>query len=385
MEKDPKKVAKPRRQAITPWAGKVAYDDFAKAELERRGYLARELVQCGMPLTKPPIEKLSIQRKQGGITVTYQTGIDPKTGEAIGLPYGSIARLLLIWINTEAYRQRTRTIKVTSNLTHFMEEVGISYSSGKRGSARYLREQIRRLLRAQITFDRETLAKDEDREQYRLMEISRGYDLWWNFKEPTQGALFGSFIELGEAFYDAIIQSPVPIKLAHLKELRKSPLAIDFYIWASYRLYTLNHAKEKSLFLPLPVLKAQLGSSFSRTRDFQRALSAAVKKVQSVFPHLKCEVNSDGITLHAGPTPMGDKDKYADALQQPTRQSRTARALEDRQFDGDTIRMAMAAAPGWNIASLTEAYFTWIKDKPAPKNIRAHFISFCKSHAKRNR
>ena len=114
---------RPRRTASGNQAkrgSEIIYGEFAEKDLQKKGYLARELVQCGMPLTRPSDGQLVLQRKQGNVTVTYASGVDPKTGKHIGLPYGPIARLLLVWINTEAMTQRSRRIQVTGNLTQFM-------------------------------------------------------------------------------------------------------------------------------------------------------------------------------------------------------------------------------------------------------------------------
>lgn len=378
---------KPRRLASgnqTERGATVVYREFAEKDLLKKGYLARELVQCGMPLTRPDKDKLVLQRKQGNTTVTYASGVDPKTGQHIGLPYGPIARLVLVWINTEAMTQRSKRIHVTNNLTQFMKDVGLQYRSGEKGTTRTLREQIRRLLLAQISFYREE--DDGAHEQYDLMNITRRYDLWWSFREPDSPSLFESWIELGESFYEAIIQNPVPLKLEHLKALRKSPLAIDFYIWSSYRIYSLNQAKTRSLFLPLPVLQHQLGSNFERSRDFARAMKEAISKVKAVFPYLDCDLDREGLTLRSGPVPLADSDKQLTGS--TTRKARTLQVLQSRSFDEDTLLRAKAIAPGWDIKTLAQTYFEWIDKKPAaeqPKNIRAHFLSFCRTHAAKNR
>lgn len=381
--------AKPRKIASSTSATpgrEVFYRELAERDLEKKGYLARELVQCGMPLSKPPEEKVSLQRKNGNITVTYASGIDPKSGTHIGLPYGPIARLLLVWINTEANTQRSRRIHVTSNLTQFMRDVGLQYRSGEKGTTRTLREQIRRLFLAQISFYREESQEEGTREQFELMTITQRYELWWSYKSPDENSFFDSWIELGESFYEAIIKNPVPIKLEHLKSLRKSPLAIDFYVWASYRLYTLNQSKTRSLFLPLAVLQHQLGSSFDRKRDFAKAMNEAINKVRNIFPHLDCELDREGLTLRSGPLPLGDPDQLIAVSHSPNRAARTKHILQTRTFDDETLLRGKAIAPGWDMKELARAYFEWIEKMPEPpKNIRAHFISFCRTHAKKNR
>lgn len=376
------------RVPITPRAQKhaEAFGPLAEKEIQPKGYMARELVQCGLPLSKPTDTK--IVRKNGNLAVIFRSGID-QNGNDIGLPYGSLARFLLVYITTRAiankYAENPRRIKITSHLYDFLRELDVPIVTGKRGSVQALKGQINRLLRCEIAFIREVEDSSGSRESFALMPLSGQYDIWWNYKVPEQDSFFESYIELGEAFYEAIISSPVPILLDHLKQLRRSPLAIDFYIWVSYRLYTLNSQKKDILRLPVPVLKAQLGSSFERTRDFTKHMTEAIEKVKAVFPRLECELTRNGFTLFSGPTPLSDMDRFAAIQGGETRSSKSARQLEIRQLDMNTLEAGRAVAPGWDIRYLEGAYWEWLDTVPdKPKYIKAHFIKFCKTHAQRN-
>jgi hypothetical protein len=65
----------------------------------------------------------------------------------------------------------------------------------------------------------------------------------------------------------------------------------------SYRIYLLKHQNAGTLRLPVPVLKAELGSSFSRSRDFLSHMNRAIDKVKTVFPHLDCSLTNNGFSL----------------------------------------------------------------------------------------
>ena len=51
---------------------------------------------------------------------------------------------------------------------------------------------------------------------------------------PSQGALFPSWIELGEDFLNAAITSTVPYDLRALRALKRSPLALDLDALVNY-------------------------------------------------------------------------------------------------------------------------------------------------------
>jgi hypothetical protein len=63
------------------------------------------------------------------------------------------------------------------------------------------------------------------------MQIATRGEFWWSPRDPTQGALWGSWIELGERFFEAITAAPVPLDMRALKALKRSPLALDLYAW----------------------------------------------------------------------------------------------------------------------------------------------------------
>ncbi len=57
----------------------------------------------------------------------------------------------------------------------------------------------------------------------------------WDPVSPKQPALWGGWIELGEAFHETIIAAPIPVDLRALQALKNSLLALDLYAWATYQ------------------------------------------------------------------------------------------------------------------------------------------------------
>ena len=62
------------------------------------GFMARALVQATMPHSRP--EECFFERTNGAFTLTMMA--PPK----VGLPYGSVPRLLMAWLTTEAVRTK---------------------------------------------------------------------------------------------------------------------------------------------------------------------------------------------------------------------------------------------------------------------------------------
>src|SRR5690606_12757454 len=75
---------------------------------------------------------------------------------------------------------------------------------------------------------------------FQSAEVATDAELWWDPKRPDQAVLFGSTVVLGERFFRAIIERPVPLDFRALRALKKSPLGLDLYTWLTYRMSYLH-------------------------------------------------------------------------------------------------------------------------------------------------
>ena len=124
------------------------------------------------------------------------------------LPFGNYPRLLLAWVSTEAVRTQSRVIVLGSSLAKFMRELGVYSSGGREGTK--LRTQMRRLFdcTVQLTYN------DMNVERFVRSPIAARGEYWWNEHKPDQPSLWDSKIELGEDFFNEIINHPMPINRA---------------------------------------------------------------------------------------------------------------------------------------------------------------------------
>lgn len=263
-------------------------------------YMARQLVQCTLPHSDPgdvPIWS----RRNGNITLsivrTIRSPIWGQTpGKPVGYPYGTIPRLLLFWLITEAVRTRTRRIELGSSLSGFMRDIGLGpyNGTGKQSNAFRLRDQATRLFSACISFHQKGLLKPdadgevsaEAGEQYMRfldMRVASKAELWWRPRRPEQDTLWGSWIELGENFYEAITAAPVPVDLRVLRALKRSPLALDLYAWAAYRAYTVNRRRRQEL-VPWTCLRRQIGADYADMGNFRKKVRVVLRKLKVVYP-----------------------------------------------------------------------------------------------------
>src|SRR6266571_4284847 len=109
------------------------------------------------------------------------------------------------------------------------------------------------------------------------IDVAPKYSLWWDFKNPEQGSLWGSYIEISEEFRQSILRTPVPLRTDILKAVKKSPLALDVYMWVSYRLFTMRATGQESISLGYGRLQEQFGTGIAEAnyRQFRQELKLA--------------------------------------------------------------------------------------------------------------
>lgn len=269
----------------------LAIEDRGAAEAGELGFMARAMTLCTLPHSKPKDNEYT--RKNGNYTMSM---VAPR---AIGLPYGTIPRLLLAWISTEAVRTKNRTLTLGDSLSHFLGELGLSRSGGKRGDITRFKDQLRRLFSCNISCNYHT--KNHDAGMGFM--IADDYSLWWHPQEPDQAGLWESTLTLSEKFFNEITQAPVPIDMRALKALKRSPLALDIYIWLTFRTSYI----QAGTCITWDQLQGQFGSDYKLGRQFKAAFTDALRKVRVVYPGADVSTTDTGIMLQPGETSVPKK------------------------------------------------------------------------------
>jgi len=346
-------------------------------------YYSPELIQCTLPHSDP--ETRDWIRKNGNYSLIISSGID-ENGTPFGIPYGSFPRLTLAHIITQVVATRERRVELSSHFSGFLKEIGYTGNHKGRGTnGNRVRQQLLKLLNASVSFQ----YLDERRRSRLNLNIAPRSELWHDFKNPDQDSLFGSWIELSEEFFQAILESPVPLRTDILAALKKSPLAIDVYMWVSYRLFAMQASGQQELNVHYGSLQTQFGTGVAEQnyRQFRSAFKHAVATVaQHWQPHegdreklmLNYDLNETGLTLYRSPLLIGRGKR-------PTEKEKTQQILSARTFDQETRKQARLLAGKWDVNFLVEQYFTWIEEANiTPNDPRAHFFDFIKSHRQRN-
>lgn len=282
----------PSRIKIITLAEKIANREASALDAS---YLARELVLASLPHSNPGDELQAWTRTNGDVSLTIQPGWNGREGKSYGYPYGSIPRLLLFWITTEAIRTKERRIELGASLSDFMAELGLNSDSGGKKSAAYaLRGQMERLFRSRFSLERNCSATGGS--SWVDMQIAAKGEFWWSQTNPEQIPLWKSWIELGEDFFKAITSAPVPMDIRALQALKQSPLALDLYAWLTYEAYRANKSG-KVRFETWAQLHAHMGGAYAEVRNFRAKVKEALGKIQAVYPGLKLGDRRGGIEI----------------------------------------------------------------------------------------
>jgi hypothetical protein len=258
----------------------IAIEAEEAREAGALGFMARLLVQVTMPHSK--VDSNEFERRNGPITIAMVAR------SKIGLPYGRYPRLLLSWITTEAVRRHSSELELGETLSAFMGELGLTPTGGRWGTVPRLRDQMRRLFAATVSWSYDAAGQWLD-QGIRPVESAQ---LWWDPKQPEQAALWRSVISLNRRFYEEIVNRPVPVDMRALKALR-SPLALDIYTWLTYRMSYLR----KPSTVPWALLHLQFGGDYTRVRDFREKFIERLKQVKAVYQGANIEPGDHGLLL----------------------------------------------------------------------------------------
>jgi hypothetical protein len=254
------------------------------------GYLARMLVQVTMPHAKQKGNEFT--RHNGGFSVTMLAS------SQYGLPYGTVPRLLLAWLTTEAVRTREPTLMLGSSLSGFLARLGFAATGGKTGSIGRVNRQMEALFRCLVSWN----YRDNTRSSGQNILLVDEYDLAWDPKREEQETLWTSTVTLGKRFFDEIVERPVPIDMRALRALRGSSMRLDIYSWLTYRMSYL----ERTTTIPWEALQGQFGADYPLTaqglRDFKKSFLIQLEAVRTVYTTAVVKPNSGGLALAPSPT-----------------------------------------------------------------------------------
>lgn len=197
------------------------------------GVSVSPVMLCILP-RRDPGDLVSYVRRTG----PFELRITANYPGEFGLPYGSVPRLLLTWLFTEAWRQCSPRIELGRSLNAFAAQMGIQrLTGGARGTGGAVKGQADRLFRASLHYRFPVGGAVHERSVF----VTR--ERWLHWAEGPRGPglpYWGSYVELDEPLFRDILKHPVIVDIAMLRALRRSPFGIDLYLWLCRKTYVID-------------------------------------------------------------------------------------------------------------------------------------------------
>ena len=261
------------------------------------GFVYSGWAQAALPHKRLPDDAVW-QIRTDHVTLMVAPGHrSPPSGNPIpiGVPFGSRARLILLYLQSEALRIQSREIELGRSLNAWLKRMDIPVG-GK--TSRDVRDQADRISRCRMTFQI-TQGNRTGLINQSVLDTAMFVDS----DTPDQPGLFIDTAKLSEGFYEQLRRHPVPVEEAAIRALANNSLALDVYCWLAYRLHSLSAPKTISW----KALHGQFGCSVGRLDHFRRHFRVNLALALAVYPGAHVCEFSAGINLMPSRPPVSPK------------------------------------------------------------------------------
>lgn len=382
-EAAPEEVVKAKKKGYQPnekllgAAAEIIGQPPTKADF---AYITTELVQCSFPQRDPGDIPAWI-RRNGDFTLIIQPGIDPATGQSLGLPSGETPRIFLPWAFKEMYVKKTSEVDLPDTQNEFIRSMGGEEKPGrgKRGSLKLIKDQLIKLAACKISLHHHQGNNQRGGLANLNVPLTRASVFWWDLKNPDQKSLFKSKIVFDDLIYQSILDRHIPIDyrvlIALKRSLNQSSFAIDVYKWWKYRLNGMKRKNKAEIYIRLEYLMQHFGTRYTRVDNFRAAFREALLNVQQICPELDFEFVGPYFVLKNPRLVTGQiATLERPALMPPhLTVSDKTRSRFVRAFPDHDVELALAA------------FYKWLPTAKAdPGNVNAFFWTFAETWARNN-
>jgi hypothetical protein len=254
------------------------------------------IMHAGFAMTALPHKAINetIWVRQGNnIKLRLESGVDVDD-KIVGLPFGVIARIILLYLQTEAVRTQSREIELGRSMNHWLTTMGID-NGGK--TYRLVREQSRRLSLCRLTFYRVT------DESTIITTGSFVRDTILPSRDTDQLQFWREAVRLDEGFFQSLIDHPLPVREAAIREIGHRSMALDIYVWLAYRLHQLS----KPTAITWKALHDQFGGGYQHVRQFKAKFKEPLALALAAYPEAILEAGDAGLKLFPSAPPVSER------------------------------------------------------------------------------
>jgi hypothetical protein len=163
---------------------------------------------------------------------------------------------------------------------------------------RLVREQSKRLSMCRLTFFRESPG---------ATHVSNGSFVRDAILPTGDGGgqltLWREAVRLDEGFYQSLIDHPMPVREAAIREIGSRSMAIDIYIWLAYRLHQLTKPQPISW----AALYDQFGGGYALIRQFRAKFREPLALALAAYPEAHVSTDDKGLILYPSAPPVPER------------------------------------------------------------------------------
>jgi hypothetical protein len=277
---------------------------FAETKAERQAIDAAAIVMgeeesrlgithAGFAMTSLPHKRIEegVWKREGHRTTLLVESGRSRAGGLVGVPYGSIARLILLYLQTEAVRTNTPEVELGRSMKSWMGRMNLT-SGGK--TYQLVTEQARRISACRLTFFTDRENGSETRHNGAFVQDSITFA---SVADDDQPMLWQDRVRLDPSFWRSLRDHPVPVREEAIQAIGTRSLAIDVYIWLAYRLHSLT----KSTPISWTAIHGQFGAGFRMVRQIKPTFIEALNLALAVYPEASVDITKAGILLNPSP------------------------------------------------------------------------------------
>jgi hypothetical protein len=217
-------------------------------------------------------------------------GVDP-----VGVPFGAMARIIMIYLQTEAVKNNSPSIYTGRSMKDWMKRMNINVG-GK--TYKNIKEQVARIYSCNISFrwtigDHITMVRDT---------IIRG-GVFHLEQDDQQSSLWSEMLHLSDTFFQELKNHAVPLSEHSIAQILNNSMSIDIYIWLAYRLHSLQRPTR----LSWHAVYDQFGTGFRSIHDFKKKFPNALQLALAVYPEARVDMEKNGFVLHPSHPPISKR------------------------------------------------------------------------------
>jgi hypothetical protein len=262
------------------------------------GFAYSGWAQVSLPVRRPADDAIwSVASER--VKLLIEPGRRPKGNdyELVGVPWGCHARLILLWLQSEALRTNSRQVELGGSMREWLGRIGVSVGGN---TDRSVREQAERISRCRLTFH---LLGTNGSGLVNQSIVDKALFIEADNRDERQGRLSLEVAHLSEGFFEQLKRHPMPLEEAAIRALSNNAKALDAYLWLAYRLHSLKSDK----LVTWTALKAQFGIGTAAMFNFRSKFTATLGLATAVYPAARVDVTEQGVIIKPSRPPVAPK------------------------------------------------------------------------------